>query len=73
MDPTYAVYMAGGTRIGRRIIASLVDDHRTAAETLRPARTKRRARRAPFLNPPFRRTDPPCVPSGFPRREGGRA
>ena len=74
MDPAYAVYTAGGTRIGRRIIASLVEHQRTCRSdgTPKPARSNRRARRTPFLNPESHQALP-CMPSGFPLRGGGLA
>ena len=75
MDPTYAVYTAGGTRIGRRIIVSLAEDHRTCRSDgiPKPARSDRRAPRTPFLNPASRQAALPCMRSGLSQREGGRA
>ncbi len=73
MDPAYAVYTAGGTRIGRRILASLSGGDRMSMAIPKPALSNRRARRTPFFNSRSRRATPPYVPSGFPQREGGRA
>jgi hypothetical protein len=75
MDPSYAVYTVyatGSTRIGRRIIASLVDDHRTCRSDgiPKPARSDRRARRTPFLNSASRQAALSCVQSGLPQKEG---
>jgi len=74
MDLAYAVHTAASSRIGRKMIALLVEDHRTCPldRVPKPARSKRRARRTPFLNPTSRQARP-CMPSSFPEREGGRA